>query len=140
MFGLINPLYKIIGIIGLIAVLFGTGYYRGYSAEKKRFDAFKAELEASAKAQEKINQQIEQKNKLIADNSKREYEAKIVALRNYYANGLRHTDANKLPSLSNSTPISNGEAANLPLACAYTTQQLVSLQDWIKAVKSYPNR
>jgi len=135
-FGLINPLYKIIGIIGLITVLFGTGYYRGYSAEKKRFDAFKAELEASAKAQEKINQQIEQKNKLIADNSKREYEAKIVALRNYYANGLRHTDTNKLPRVSDSTSTTYAEASHPVFVgqCAETTLQLVSLQDWIKAV------
>jgi hypothetical protein len=135
-FGLINPLYKLLGIIGLVIALFGFGYYRGYSAEKERFDAFKAELEASALAQEKINQQIEQKNKLIATNIKSEYETKIIALRNYYANGLRYTDSNKLPSLPNSTyrvdekttdPIFIGQ-------CAETTQQLVSLQDWIKAV------
>lgn len=134
MFGLINPLYKILGIIALVIALFGFGYYRGYSAEKQRFDAFKAELEASAKAQEKINQQIEQKNKLIATNIKSEYETKIIALRNYYANGLRHTDSNKLPSLPDSTKGANGEATDLPLACAYTTQQLMSLQDWIRAV------
>lgn len=136
MFGLINPLYKILGIIGLVIALFGFGYYQGYSAEKERFDAFKSELEASAKAQEKINQQIEQKNKLIATNIKSEYETKIIALRNYYANGLRHTDSSKLPSLSNSTKGIDGEATDLPLACAYTTQQLISLQDWIKAVSN----
>ena len=134
MFGLINPLYKLLGIIGLVIALFGFGYYQGYSAEKERFDAFKSELEASAKAQEKINQQIEQKNKLIATNIKSEYETKIIALRNYYANGLRYTNPNKLPILPDSTKGANGEATDLPLACAYTTQQLVSLQDWIKAV------
>ena len=134
MFGLINPLYKILGIIGVVAVLFGFGYYQGYSAEKARFDAFKLELEASAKAQEKINQQIEQKNKLIATNIKSEYETKIIALRNYYANSLRYPNTNKLSSLSITPTGSNGEATNLPLACAYTTQQLVSLQDWVKAV------
>ena len=135
MFGLINPLYKIIGIIGLVAVLFGTGYYRGYSAEKKRFDAFKTELEASAKAQEKINQQIEQKNKLIADNSKREYEAKIVALRNYY-DRMRNPDTNKLPSAAIATHRVDEKATD-PIfigQCAETTLQLVSLQDWVTAV------
>jgi ABC-type nitrate/sulfonate/bicarbonate transport system substrate-binding protein len=132
-FGLINPLYKIIGIIGLVAVLFGTGYYRGYSAEKQRFDAFKAELVASAKAQEKINQQIEQKNKLIADNSKREYEAKIVALRHYY-DRLRHPNTNKLPSAAITAPGIDGEASKLLLDCSITTQQLVSLQDWVREI------
>jgi len=134
-FGLINPLYKVIGIIGLVAVLFGTGYYRGYSAEKQRFDAFKTELEASAKAQEKINQQIEQKNKLIADNSKREYEAKIVALRHYY-DRLRHPDTNKLPSAT-ITAHRVDEKATDPIfigQCAETTLQLISLQDWVTAI------
>ena len=135
MFGLINPLYKVIGIIGLVAVLFGTGYYRGYSAEKQRFDAFKAELVASAKAQEKINQQIEQKNKLIADNSKREYEAKIVALRHYY-DRLRHPDTNKLPSAA-ITAHRVDEKATDPIfigQCAETTLQLTSLQDWVREI------
>jgi hypothetical protein len=134
-FGLINPLYKIIGIIGLVAVLFGTGYYRGYSAEKKRFDAFKTELEASAKAQEKINQQIEQKNKLIADNSKREYEAKIVALRHYY-DRLRHPDTNKLPSAAIAAHRVDEKATDPVFIgqCAETTLQLVSLQDWVLEV------
>jgi len=133
-FGLINPLYKVIGIIGLVAVLFGTGYYRGYSAEKQRFDAFKTELEASAKAQEKINQQIEQKNKLIADNSKREYEAKIVALRNYY-DRLRHPDTNKLPSAAIAAHRVDEKATDPVFIgqCAETTLQLISLQDWIRA-------
>ena len=135
MFGLINPLYKVIGIIGLVVVLFGTGYYRGYSAEKARFDAFKTELEASAKAQEKINQQIEQKNKLIADNSKREYEAKIVALRHYY-DRLRHPDTNKLPSAAIAAHRVDEKATD-PIfigQCAETTLQLVSLQDWVREV------
>jgi hypothetical protein len=134
-FGLINPLYKVIGIIGLVAVLFGTGYYKGYASEKKRFDAFKSELEASAKAQDKINQQIEQKNKLIADNSKREYEAKIVALRHYY-DRLRHSDTNKLPSAT-ITAHRVDEKTTDPVfigQCAETTLQLVSLQDWITSV------
>lgn len=135
MFGLINPLYKVIGIIGLVAVLFGTGYYRGYSAEKARFDAFKAELVASAKAQEKINQQIEQKNKLIADNSKREYEAKIIALRNYY-DRMRNPDSNKLPSAAITTHRVDEKATDPVFIgqCAETTLQLISLQDWVTAI------
>jgi hypothetical protein len=134
-FGLINPLYKVIGIIGLVAVLFGTGYYRGYSAEKQRFDAFKTELEASAKAQEKINQQIEQKNKLIADNSKREYEAKIIALRHYY-DRLRHPNTNKLPSAAITAHRVDEKATDTIFIgqCAETTLQLTSLQDWVREI------
>lgn len=136
MFGLINPLYKIVGIIGLVAILFGFGYYRGYSAEKERFDAFKAEIEASVKAQEKINQQIEQKNKLIANNIKSEYETKLIALRNHYSFGLRNNNTSKLPSLSD--PSYRVDAASTdPIfirQCAETTLMLSSLQEWIRSV------
>jgi uncharacterized protein YdgA (DUF945 family) len=136
MFGLINPLYKIIGIIGLLAILFGFGYYRGYSAEKERFDAFKAEIEASVKAQEKINQQIEQKNKLIANNIKSEYETKLAALRNHYSFGLRNNNSTKLPPLS-STSYRVDAASTDPIfigQCSETTLMLTSLQEWIRAV------
>jgi hypothetical protein len=37
---LISPFARIIGIIALVGALFGFGYYRGYSAEKERYDAF----------------------------------------------------------------------------------------------------
>ena len=136
MFGLINPLYKIIGLIGLVAILFGAGYYQGYSAEKKRFDAFKADIEASVKAQEKINQQIEQKNKLIANNIKSEYETKLVAIKRYYSFGLRNNNSGKLPALSDPS-FRVDETSTNPIfigQCAETTLMLTSLQDWIKAV------
>lgn len=136
MFGLINPLYKVIGLIGFVAVLFGVGYYQGYSGEKKRFDAFKADIEASVKAQEKINQQIEQKNKLIANNIKSEYETKLAAIKRHYSFGLRNNNSGKLPSLS-SPAYTFDAAASDPVfigQCAETTLMLTSLQDWIKAV------
>ena len=137
MFGLINPLYKILGIFGVAAVLFGVGYYKGYSSEKARFNAFKAEIEASAKAQKQVNKQIEQKNKLIANNIKAEYETKINALRNYYAVGLRYPDAGKqLPRISAAASSSHAAASDPVFVgqCAETTLMLVSLQDWLRAV------
>jgi len=136
MFGIISPLYKIIGVIGVAAVLFGTGYYRGYSAEKARHDAFRADIEASVRAQEKINQQIEQKNKLIANNIKSEYETKLAALRNFYSFGLRDNSTSKLPSLSHPAYTFDAAASDPVFIgqCSETTLMLTSLQDWIKAV------
>lgn len=132
---LLSPLQK----MGLYAVLmllvFGAGYYKGFSHERDRFVAFKAELEAKAKAQDMLNKATEQKNKLIAENVKNEYEARLAALRNYYV-GLRNADTNKLPRVPDSTSISYAEASN-PIfigQCAETTLQLISLQDWIRAI------
>jgi len=133
---LLSPLQK----IGLYAVLSGllffAGYYKGNQYQKEKFNAFKTELEAKAKAQDMLNKATEQKNKLIAENVKNEYEARLAALRNYYV-GLRHTDTNKLPRVPDSTSTAYAEASHPVFVrqCAETTLQLVSLQDWIKAVK-----
>ena len=133
---LLSPLQKI-GLYAVsVALIFAFGYYKGFSHERDRFVAFKTELEAKAKAQDMLNKAAEQKNKLIAENVKNEYEARLAALRNYYV-GLRNTNSNKMPSVSNSTHRVD-EATTDPIfigQCAETTLQLVSLQDWIKAVK-----
>jgi len=137
---LLSPLQK----IGLYAVLSGllffAGYYKGNQYQKEKFNAFKTELEAKAKAQEMLNKATEQKNKLIAENVKNEYEARLAALRNYYV-GLRNPSASKLPANA-PTPYRVDEATTDPIfigQCAETTLMLTSLQAWVKTV-SYPNR
>lgn len=133
---LLSPLQKM-GLYALLVLLvFGAGYYKGFSHERDRFVAFKAELEAKAKAQDMLNKATEQKNKLIAENVKNEYEARLAALRNYYV-GLRHTDTHKLPRVPDTTSTTYAEASHPVFVgqCAETTLQLISLQDWIKAVK-----
>ena len=137
---LLSPFQKIGLYAVLVALVFFAGWYKGNSYQKEKFDAFKTELEAKAKAQDMLNKATEQKNKLIAENVKNEYEARLAALRNYYV-GLRNTDTNKLPRVPDSTSTTYAEASHPVFVgqCAETTLQLVSLQDWIKAV-SYPNR
>ena len=137
---LLSPLQKIGLYAVLVALVFGAGYYKGFSHERDRFVAFKTELEAKAKAQDMLNKAAEQKNKLIAENVKNEYEARLAALRNYYV-GLRHTNSNKMPSVSNSTHRVD-EATTDPIfigQCAATTLQLISLQNWIMLVQSDGN-
>jgi len=137
---LLSPLQKIGLYAVLVLLVFGAGYYKGFSNERDRFVAFKAELEAKAKAQDMLNKATEQKNKLIAENVKNEYEARLAALRNYYV-GLRNADTNKLPRVPDTTSTTYAEASHPVFVgqCAETTLQLVSLQDWVKAI-SYPNR
>ena len=113
------------------ALLFAA--YLGYSYEHNRFMAFKAEVEAVAKTQEAQNISIQKQSDLVNKGIKNEYEARISALRNYYSSGLRNSSSGELSAIPQSTISIDGKATNLQLACAYTTQQLVSLQDWIKA-------
>ena len=137
---LLSPLQKIGLYAVLVALVFGAGYYKGFRHERDRFVAFKTELEAKAKAQDMLNKAAEQKNKLIAENVKNEYEARLAALRNYYV-GLRNPDTNKLPRATETPTTSYAEASH-PIfvgQCAETTLQLVSLQDWIKLVQSDGN-
>lgn len=132
---LLSPLQKIGLYAVLVALVFGAGYYKGFSHERDRFVAFKTELEAKAKAQDMLNKAAEQKNKLIAENVKNEYEARLAALRNYYV-GLRNADTNKMPRVPDSTSTTYAEASHPVFVgqCAETTLQLISLQEWIKAV------
>ena len=131
---LISPFAKIIGIIALVGVLFGSGYYKGYSSEKERFDAFKADLEAQVKAQEAINEATKKQQDIIAKSIRSDYENKLNTLKSYYGGVRQQSSSSTLSTIPKSTFNINGEATNLELACAYTTQQLVSLQEWIVEV------
>lgn len=131
---LISPFAKIIGIIVLITGLFGVGYYKGYSAEKERFDQFKADLEAQVKAQEAVNESIKKQQDIIGKSIRSDYENKLNALKSYYSGVRQQSSSSALSALSSSTIGLDGKAPNLELACAYSTQQLVSLQEWILEV------
>ena len=127
---LISPFARIIGVIVLIGALFGFGYYKGYSGEKQRFDTYKADIEAQVKAQEAINEATKKQQDIIGKSIRSDYENKLSALKHYY-NGVRQQSSTSLSTLPSSSISINAETPNLELACASTTQQLVSLQEWV---------
>lgn len=116
--------------IGLLVGIFMAGLFLGWRYEYGNLVAYKAEVKTAADKQiaqnESIKKQQEIANKGISD----AYEAKLSALKSYY-NGLRNSNSGNLPSISNPASGVNESASDQLLACAYTTQQLVSLQDWI---------
>ena len=127
---LISPFARIIGVIVLIGALFGFGYYKGYSGEKQRFDTYKADIEAQVKAQEAINEATKKQQDIIGKSIRSDYENKLSAIKSYYS-GVRQQSSTSLSTLPSSSLGTNGETPNLELACASTTQQLVSLQEWV---------
>lgn len=131
---LISPFARIIGVIVLIGALFGFGYYKGYSGEKQRFDTFKADLQAQVKAQEAINEATKKQQDIIGKSIRSDYENKLSALKSYYGGVRQQSSSNSLSTLSSSSLSINAETPNLELACANTTQQLVSLQEWVVEV------
>ena len=132
MFPLSVTQYVQLGICA-IALLFSA--YLGYSYEHSRFMAFKQEVESVARVQEAKNESIQKQQTLVNQGIEKEYNAKLALLRNYYANSLHNTNSGKLP-INGTTPVSFDAitAYNLLAGqCAETTQQLVSLQDWLNA-------
>ena len=100
--------------------------------EHNKYVAFKAEVEAAAKAQEAHVESITKQQALVTKGIENEYNAKLALLRQYYANGVRQPSSGAMPSISNATTSLNDFTTNgLLIKCAETTQQLVSLQEWL---------
>ena len=116
MFGLINPLYKIAGAVLFVVFVFGAGYYKGY----QKLSEYKTE-------QAIINEQIVKRQDIITEGIQNEYKANIARLRTTYG----RVQYNSTTAPTNPTKGVDGASSNLLLDCAITTQQLVSLQDWM---------
>lgn len=123
--------YFKLGIIAVVAaIVFGSGWWMGYS----RYLDYKKEVEIAAKTQEAKVQSIEKQHTLVTKGIEKEYDAKLALLRQYYANGVRQPNTSKLPDFSPTSALIDASTAYAELTrqCAETTQQLVSLQDWLK--------
>lgn len=114
---LISPFTKILGAILFVVAVFGAGYYKGY----QKLSEYKTE-------QAIINEQIVKRQDIITEGIQNEYKANIDRLRVTY--GRMH---NGQTASTNSSKGADGASSNLLLDCAITTQQLVSLQDWLNA-------
>jgi len=119
--------------IAILAVLvlgtFGSGWYVGHS----KYVEYKKQVEIAAKAQEEKVKSIRSQQELVTKGIQNEYDAKLALLRTYYANGMHKPSTSALPSFSSTPSIADVSAAYTSLIgqCAQTTQQLVSLQEWI---------
>ena len=109
-----------------------AGLFLGWRYEHGNLVAYKAEVKAAADQQIAKNESIQKQQTLVNKGISDAYEAKLSALKSYYG-GLRNSSSGNLPSISNPASGVNESASDQLLACAYTTQQLVSLQDWINA-------
>ena len=108
---------------------FGAGFY----VEHLRFSNYKAEIEATAKAQEVHIESIKKQHELVTKGIQDEYDAKLSLLRQYYSAGVRQPSSSTMSNLSTTTAIANANSAYGELAanCAQTTLMLVELQKWI---------
>lgn len=117
--------------IGILVGIFIAGLLLGWGYEYRNLVAYKAEVEAVAKVQQAKNESIVKQQTLVNKGIENEYQAKLSALKSYYG-GLRQPGSGSMSPIPQSTIGIDGKATNLELACAYTTQQLVSLQAWVQ--------
>ena len=124
--------YVKLAIIGSIcAAVFGSGWWVGYS----KYLDYKKEVEIAAKVQEAKVESITKQQELVTKGIANEYDAKLAALRNYYkSTSVWNSNGSKVSGLSPAPSATDVIASynQLAEACAMTTQQVVSLQDWIR--------
>lgn len=118
-------------IAGVAAVvIFGSGWWVGYS----KYLDYKKEVEIAAKVQEAKVESITKQQELVTKGIANEYDAKLAALRNYYkSTSVWNSNGSKVSGLSPAPSATDVIASYNQLAssCAETTQQLISLQEWI---------
>ena len=108
----------------------GLGYGRYESA---KYDAYVAKVELAAKEQELINESKEKQFSLVNEKVKSNYEDRIAIIKRDYG-GMRLPSTSQTTGISKSTSSIDGTPSDPAFIekCAITTQQLVSLQGWLK--------
>ena len=132
------PISSWIMIALSVIALGGIGYGR---YESNRYHTYKAEVEAQAKAQEAQIESLKKQQTLATQGIEKEYNAKLALIRQYYANGVQ-SGSGKMPGFSNTSNIADATAIYNVLAeqCTETTQQAVSLVEWINAQITLQNK
>ena len=133
--------WKQLAIAFVIIFAFGSGYYKGYSGQKAKFDVFKAQVEANAKIQKEKNELLLKKQTQITQEVTKEYKNAVDKLNAYYADRLRYNSSiGRVSKTYPTTKSVDGKTeSNLPdtsrdttLDCASDVLQLLYLQKWIK--------
>ena len=115
-----------------MAIAFG-GFGAGFYIEHLRFADFKNEVEIVAKKQQIETKAKIKEQEIINVNVKKTYQANVDNIHNFYS-GLHNASSGSMSYNADSTIAINGKAVNVLLVaeqCAQTTQQLISLQDWL---------
>jgi hypothetical protein len=133
--------WKQIAIGLFIALVFSFGYYKGYSNQKEKFDAFKLQVEVNAKIQKDKNALLLKKQTQITENVTKEYKDAVNKINAYYANRmLNNPSSSRVSKNASTTSTTDGKTesnlssstGNITLDCASDVLQLLFLQEWIK--------
>jgi len=130
-------LLKLLGGIGgqiyiylaLVLGSFGAGFY----VEHLRFMDYKQAVQIVAEKQQAETDAKIKEQEIINENIKQTYEARLTSIHTFYSRML-DSRSGVVSSDPNATITVNGETHNVLLVaeqCAQTTEQLMTLQDWV---------
>lgn len=144
--------YKLLGLIALSSALWLHGCHQGRQAMRQKvaavqtklstktaeFEAFKHDVETKGNAQKAIVDRSIAQSEAYSRESAKTYQTELDRVRTYYAERVRraeHARSNPgaVPAVP-APPVRVDVAASDPGfvgRCAQTTQQLVSLQEWV---------
>jgi hypothetical protein len=115
-----------------MAIAFG-GFGAGFYIEHLRFADFESKVALEAQKQIDANTAKKKEQEIINDNVKKTYQANVDNIHNFYSS-LHNASSGSMSYNANSTVAINGKTIDILLVaeqCAQTTQQLITLQDWI---------
>ena len=135
---------RILAIVAILVAAAGFGAVKMHSHDQVKYEAlqleyaaFKADVTAKGQAQEAHTAIVvaaqQQKTKEVSN----DYAKKLADLRSYYSKRLRNATrprSSQVPSVPQSPLPVDATPAYVELAgaCAETTQQLISLQEWVR--------
>lgn len=142
---------KLLVLAAIVGGLWGTGYYQGHKSGKASGEAdlaaFRASVETAAAAAAVHTQQVIANQEKVSADISSDYEKKLAALRarpasvrvEYRANGSTIAALPSPACIPDGRPadavpaaVTKADFDQLYQASAETTQQLVSLQSWIR--------
>ena len=115
--------------IAVLVAGFGSGFWIEHSA----LVDYKQEVKIAGQKQIDENKAKLKEQEIINENIKQTYDARIDNIKHFYS-GMLNSRSSPVSSVPNATITVNGETHDSVATaeqCAETTQQLISLQDWI---------
>ena len=130
-------LLKLIGGIGgqvyIYIVLVLGGFGAGYYMEHLRFVDYQQEVRIAGEKQQIETTAKIKEQEIINENIKQTYEARLTNIHTFYS-GMLNSRSGVVSSDPNATITINGETHNIvdvAAQCAATTEQLMTLQEWV---------
>ena len=120
---------KAILLIGLVCGIF----FAGWHTRDRDFTIYKDQIRIVAEKQQAQTDAKIKEQEIINENIKQTYEARLTSIHSFYS-GMLDTRSGVVSSDPNATITINGQTHNVLLVaeqCAQTTEQLMTLQDWV---------